>query len=679
MQTENLNRLSITDRTFGLELEFADVDKSGVILPDGFSWSKDETFINNDGTYISANSKHGGEVNTPPLSLKHEDMQKLKFTFDELLRNGGRLSWVCSIHVHLYIGDLTLGDLKKLFALSYFTSRYIKKFSDLEEWNEEVWYVPSPVLSYYENAMSANTLEQFFNVFANSMKKGYIRHLVNVASFFRRKTVEFRSFNSTTDFEEVIGCIMFSYRYVDYALTHTVDDFKRIDSYDKFLSELKLKKSVPKHVSPLVFVGDMKVYAECMKGKDVPLTSKTMKILLDNVHSESLAIVNPNLFNAELSLYRKLKLTIYNNDEMNDIIYRICKDDLVIHYNDDKYDFIEKYNDGSILMQLVCLFLFHRLRKYTADSEYAVMELEAYIAKLDDSVERIKKTASETINLFDNCVYIHGTVNDAIRDNDNIFYQLGNNKKARSTSSILKKCSDYESNFEILPTDYYNLVQDVPSEKKFMMISKNEYLPMYKIAKNGSVIFYSNIKEDGSLIVNTIKDFKSFAVIPTDDVIEIEDYSKLKVVSVNPSDFYQLQEVYIKKVHKVTPPRFAFLVFYDKYCLGGFGFAYPKDQDYDLWLLSDFNVNNQVFRISKLILMCIQSDYVKKIIQRKLRSSIVNMYTKVYTQNPVSMKYRGIFTKEKELSRQGCLVYTSNFGTSGSFENIMNKYKSMKK
>src|SRR5574344_1731479 len=102
MQTENLNRLNITDRTFGLELEFADVDKSGVILPDGFSWSKEETFVNNDGSNISANSKYGGEINTPPLPVKHEDIQKLKFVFNELLRNGGRLSWVCSIHVHLY-------------------------------------------------------------------------------------------------------------------------------------------------------------------------------------------------------------------------------------------------------------------------------------------------------------------------------------------------------------------------------------------------------------------------------------------------------------------------------------------------------------------------------------------------------------------------------------------------
>lgn len=55
------------------------------------------------------------------------------------------------------------------------------------------------------------------------------------------------------------------------------------------------------------------------------------------------------------------------------------------------------------------------------------------------------------------------------------------------------------------------------------------------------------------------------------------------------------------------------------------------------------------------------------------------MYTKVYTQNPASMKYRGVFSKNKELSKPGCLVYTSEFGIAGDFKTIVDKYNKIKK
>ncbi len=116
-------------------------------------------------------------------------------------------------------------------------------------------------------------------------------------------------------------------------------------------------------------------------------------------------------------------------------------------------------------------------------------------------------------------------------------------------------------------------------------------------------------------------------------------------------------------------------MFYDGFCIGGFGFEYPKDNDYDLWLLSDFNTNNAIKRISKLILLCIQSNEVKRTIQRKMRTAVDNLYTKVYSQNPVSMKYRGIFKKNKEKSKPGSLIYTSDFGVAGDIKAIVEQFK----
>ncbi len=680
MQNESLYSTPISKRTFGLEIEFADVVKSDVTLPEGFEWSKSEDgIVNNDGTRSSRTSNFGGEVNTPPLTLSHYAKDALRFVYEDIIRAGGRVTWVCSIHVHIGIDDLDLDGLKRLFALSYYTGRFIKEYSDLEEWNEESWYLPTPNLQFYEAAMNAGSMDAFWNVFVNSNKKGYMRHIVNVASYFKRKTIEFRNFNATYDVETLYNCILFAYRFVDYALTHEIEEYRRIDSMEAFLSELKIHGKAPVHVPCLVFVGDMKVYADCMIGKEVPLTSKMLKVLTDNVHTDKLATVNPALFSAELNLYKKYEVTVYNNDELNDIIYRICRENLVIHYNDN-YEWIEKYNDGTPSMQLICLFLFHRLRRYTSDSEYAKKELEAYMSKLDDSIDRMTKTAEGLVDLFMHCKYVRGTVNDAIRDNVTIFYQIGNNPKARSTVHELKRNSDYRSDFEILKADYYNLVQDIPEDKTFMMLSRNDYLPMHKIARNGQVIFYSTDSPLASPpITNKLKAFQSFAVkVPADNLV-IDDSSKLKICSVSPSDFYQLQEIFIKKVHKVTPPRFAFVVFYEEFCLGGFGFMYSKEDEFDMWLLSDFNTNNNVFRLSKLILLCIQSKLVKKILQRRIRSEVQTLYTKVYTQNPVSMKYRGVFNKDKQRSKPGSLIYTSEFGVVGDYDDIINTYRKMKK
>lgn len=669
---------NVQERTFGLELEFADVDKSGVILPEGFSWSKDETFVNTDMSLVSGAGNRGGEVNTPPLRLNEEDLGKLKFVLDQLLENGGRLTWVCSIHVHIGIADLGLDELKRLFALSYFSGRYIYEYSDLEDWNEETWYLPIPDYSYYEAAMKTETKEAFFNVFANSMRKGYIRHVVNVASYFKRGTIEFRNFNATTKWEELCNCIDFAYKYVEYALNHSIEEMKTIGSYDEFLAELEITGPAPKHTAPCIFVGNMKVYAECMRGKDVPLTSKLMSVLIDNMEGDKLAIVNPNLYSAELNLYKRYNLVVYNNDEMNHIIYRICKEGLVIHYGE-RYKFIEQYNDETPVMQLVCLFLYHRLRKFIADNEFARKQLDAYKDKLSYTIDKMKATCEEIIAMFGNCVYKHGTVNDAISENDVIFYQLGNSSKARSTAATLKKDSDYADRFEKLSVDYYHLVEDLPKEKTFMMASTNAYLPMNKIAENNNVFFYSTKEAKDTKFANALKDSETYDFIVPEDDLEITDYTKLRIVMVKPTAFFQLQRAYIKKVHKISMPEVTLLVYYDKYCLGGFGFNKSKDEDeFDLWLLSDFNTNNNVFRLSKLVLLCIQSEQVKKILQRKQKITLRNLYTKIYTQNPVSMKYRGVFKKDKERSKVGCLIYTSELGISGSLKDIMTKYNNMK-
>jgi len=154
----------------------------------------------------------------------------------------------------------------------------------------------------------------------------------------------------------------------------------------------------------------------------------------------------------------------------------------------------------------------------------------------------------------------------------------------------------------------------------------------------------------------------------------------VKICRVKPTILHIAQDLYIKKVEKTSGSRFAFLVFYDKYLLGGFGFDLPRHRgldEYDLWLLSDFCTNNNIFRLSKFILYLIKTDYVKRSLSRSRRKDQSTVFTKVYTHLPVSMKYRGVFNK---LGRDGnSLLYETVLGTMGTVKDAFDKYQSLKK
>lgn len=373
--------VNILERTFGVEFEFADVNKKAVSLPNGFSWSKDEVVINTDRSNGSFSSAFGGEINSPPLFISQNDREKLKQVFQNCIKNNGKITWTKAIHIHIYAGDFSLSDLKKVFLLSYYTAHYLKEIADVGQWNDQAWQCPAPTLEYVERVRNSKTEADFFNVFANSMNKGYIRHLVNVPSYFIRKTIEFRCFNNTYHFSEVENAILFSYRFINYALTHTEEDFKQIDSFQKFKRELKFDRPLPKKTEPLIFSGNQLHPHEAFVAKAKKVSSKMIKILSEQCGNE-LACVNPFLYHTELNLYEKTKLTIYNSDEFNHIFYRIFAENFKIKYCK-TFDFLEEVNNETPQRQMACLLLFSKMRKtISKTSVFSKKEFQAQIDRI---------------------------------------------------------------------------------------------------------------------------------------------------------------------------------------------------------------------------------------------------------------------------------------------------------
>lgn len=667
--------MNITERTFGLEIEFANVEKSKVNLPIGFEWSKDEVVHNTDGSRGTFSGNYGGEINTTPLLLTAKNKELVTSLYAELIDAGAKMTRELSLQTHIYIGDLELEKVKDIFYLLYYTSRFIDEVSYVPDYSKFSIFTPSPTIEDYEKVKSAGTFENLRAVFENSTAKGFVRHIVNISSYFKRGTVEFRNFCGTTDIEEVFHCVLFSYRFVQFALENNEEDFKKITSTEDFKKKLKIKYLFPKQLAPMIFYGDPLNIKESLRAKKIELNSQLMKVFIEST-ADAISTVNPIIYSLELKSYKQKKLTIFNNDEFSHIIYLVATGDLKIEYKE-KVKFLQEYNSDNAKDQLSCLLIFYKLRKYIKDNlEHSLQRLNSYETSIKETVKRSMPMSEALIDLFKNAEYRLGTVNSAIEKGGCVFFQFDEFSTNRTTAYLLKKLTDYEGSFVAQKSEYYNLVETLPENVVFKMVSRNKNLNLEKNAKVGSAIFYSSIKLPTNKIKSFSKEEDTYSFTAPPDDLDITDKTKLKIVKVIGPMFKSAQMEYVVKVHKFSVPRFCYFVMYEKYLIGGFGFDLPRDRTYDMWLLSDFCTNNKIARLSKLILLCIKSENVKRMLSRSSLDFIRNCYTKVYTKSNVSMKYRPLFKKVEKFDTY--LLYATDLGNSGNIEEVIKKYQEYK-
>lgn len=670
---------SIFERTLGFELEIPDVERAAVNLPEGYSWSMDEQITNTDGKKYTAHAKFGGEINTRPLRICQKDREELRNLLQECYANGGKIAWGNGYDMHIYAGDLSIEQIKNIWILGYYTDRFIRRVCDLGEWFQYPTMLPTPTYQYLEKIRQVEDFTQLKNVLANSSNKGFIRHPINVCSLFKHKTIEFRIFNTSYDFKHVENSVLFAYRFLYYGMSHTEEDFKKIKTYDDFCKVMKIRYELAPKCAPMIFAGDQNEEFSRMTSPKINYTSAMVKSIVENVKG-TICCVNPGMYSLELALkHNGLDVVIYNQDEFHDLLWKIANGALQLHWTGD-FAFLEDYNDGTPQSQMAILMFVHKVHNVIgSDLEYKARIFNSVMQKIDENMSKARQCGLKLISLLTSARYVFGNLNMAIEKEDNVFFQYEKDRKANSTMLVVKKNTDYSETYVGLPTDYYDFVERIPKGKTFYMVSYNQFLfNLHKLVKIDKAYLYSNVKKEGVRKVLSRKvEGSTFSIEePPSDLI-IDDPNKLKIVQVKPVDFANVQHAYVKKVHKFMLPKCAFLVMYDKWCLGAFGFSWPKKDPYDLWLLSDFCTNNDIPRLAKLILMCILSKPVHKMINRWRSEMSESLYTKVYTSLPVSMKYRGIFKKNKELCSNGSLFYEGRFGSEGSFEDIIKKYKKM--
>lgn len=674
-------------RTFGIEIEMCNLERAKVPLPVGYSWSKDESISNTDAT---ENKKYGGEVNTPPLHIcRLEDLHGLRAVYRSMLSAGGKLKWSIYTHVHLYVGDMSVEDLKKVFLFFYVCYPFFKRYAAISEWDELIANaMPTPVQKYFDGVLNAENYKELEKVFENNSKKGYIRHAVNISSYFVRKTIEFRMFHATDDFYMAMNCVLSAYRIFYYAVSHELSDFQSIASYEDFIRVTKLKYKCPKELIPLLYQGNPYSPRESYQTEPLHYSSKQASALWEAVRNQEckdIAIVNGFLYYYELFFQGKVKVVIYAQDPYCHLLYMLANEKMVISYRD-KLAWLEDLNNQTPARQLALALYALKIQEFMmSQSERNDEIITSLKAKAKESIEKIEKMNGNLLRLLTTAEYHVGTLQDAIRLHSTVFFNFGKDKKQKRAYTLIAENSDLEMDFDVGKNEFYELIETLPTDRRFFYLSKSPYLRnMNKIAmwdksygerRSAGLYLYCN-KPCGEKRAETTYKHNHVEVnevVPPDDLV-IDNPDSLRICRVNPLVMKKLQKKYVKKVENCMKATFAFVVMYERYLLGGFGFSLPKHKGYDLFQLLDFCTNNAIPRLAKLILYCLQSVTVQKMLSRSMLKTVIKVITCAYTHKPVSMKYRGVYKKVEALSTTSFLAYEGTLGLYATNKDIIVKY-----
>jgi hypothetical protein len=220
----------------------------------------------------------------------------------------------------------------------------------------------------------------------------------------------------------------------------------------------------------------------------------------------------------------------------------------------------------------------------------------------------------------------------------------------------------------------YGLIDEERKKRTVMKMMEQDYLylddhewkglPMVAVVRKARmkpVYVYSNMAalHRGVMKQQRHSEFVPFARLGDED--EIAPASKLIISPTTNRVVNYYRDVYLSKgvgipadgevplVAAVDGKVFGFLI-YSRMQGGG-----------DVYLLADFVVNSTRYRrLAKLLLLVTQTREVKRLLEEKFLLEIPKCRTMVFTDKPVSMKYRGLY----QLARRdpGKLVYETELG-----------------
>lgn len=75
---------------------------------------------------------------------------------------GGKIKWSIDTHVHIYVGDLSVDQLKKVYLFFYVCYPYFKRYAKISDWDENIFNAkPIPTEKYFEGVKMLRSLMNY--------------------------------------------------------------------------------------------------------------------------------------------------------------------------------------------------------------------------------------------------------------------------------------------------------------------------------------------------------------------------------------------------------------------------------------------------------------------------------------------------------------------------------------
>lgn len=240
----------MSNLTFGLELEWADVDRR-IELPRSLgSWDfEDYTIVNSDGRANDPTGAwpFGGEINTAPTTSAEECAEQVRLLAGLL---NPTINYRCNLHVHVGVPELLhdIDLLKRVAAYARRNEDFVysrvepipqptrEEYADPEAYRGAVKRYRRRLVSHhyslpearFAELMTATTLEEVYNShapFSSGRRHFQIapRPGMNLRSIKKNGTIEFRHFPGSADPIEIESAVSWCRLFVEAALAGSPD------------------------------------------------------------------------------------------------------------------------------------------------------------------------------------------------------------------------------------------------------------------------------------------------------------------------------------------------------------------------------------------------------------------------------------------------------------------------
>lgn len=213
--------------------------------------------------------------------------------------------------------------------------------------------------------------------------------------------------------------------------------------------------------------------------------------------------------------------------------------------------------------------------------------------------------------------------------------------------AVFKELLDNDENI-IYSDRYFNILEGYLVGKIRLGSNKN---PLFA---------YSSLQTNNHYYIERDKFVKPshIHILPVDYQFTTDTVITVRQCAVNDVNYYKAFYM-ANKVNYTTGGDFGLVFMADGMAFGFTSFSKQLSTLSQIFMQSDFVVNSETQRLSKLLIMLVKSHDVQRLIARKMYNYYDGVKTTVYTTSPVSMKYRGVFNLERR--DEGKLIYSSIF------------------